>query len=253
MRRWVRAVSQLGLLGLFFVASNWLPAKTAPHAGQQPEHLPIVHHPGLFFREDWKLAPGAPNTSTPEEPEHPVGPGDVANLNLEVRVYGDKDGVRIADQTYNQNTTYVMSLLSTSNWALTLRDKNNDVDLTGLATIRWRTRISGFHYLHPILKLADGTWLIGDKATSFSTDWVESEIELTDVRWKRLDIDQVVENHDGKWVDKPDLSRVEEIGFTDLMRGGGHGSGGGSRVDWIEVYGKVVPRAAAGSATAGSF
>jgi hypothetical protein len=252
MYRWVQAVSVLGLLCLFFAGSNWLTAQTAaPHAGQQPQGLPIVHHPGLFFREDWKLGTGVPNTSTEDEPEHPVFQGDVANPNLEVRVYGDKDGVRIADQTYNQNTTYVMSLLSTSNWAATLRDKNNDVDLTGLATIRWRTRISGFHYLHPILKLADGTWLIGDKAASFSTDWVESEIELLDVRWKRLDIDQVVENHDGKWVDKPDLSRVEEIGFTDLMRGGGHGSGGGSRVDWIEVYGKPVPRAAAGNASTG--
>jgi hypothetical protein len=39
-----------------------------------------------------------------------------------------------------------------------------------------------------------------------------------------------------------DLSKVEEIGFTDLMRGSGHGMGGGSRVDWIEVYGKPIPR-----------
>ena len=49
-----------------------------------------------------------------------------------------------------------MTLLCTSNCAITLRDKNNDVDLSGAATIRWRTRISGFRYLHPIIKLADG-------------------------------------------------------------------------------------------------
>jgi len=200
----------------------------------------------LFFREDWKLDTTVPNTFTAQEPEHPVGQGDVGNPNLEVHVYGDKGGTRIADQTYN-NAIYAMTLLCTSNCAITLSDKKNDVDLSGLATIRWRTRVSGFHFLHPILKLADGTWLVGDKATGFSTDWIESEIELVDVRWRRLDIDTVVENRDGKWVDYPDLHHVEEIGFTDLMRGAGHGSGGGSRVDWIEVYGKPVPRVASES------
>jgi hypothetical protein len=41
------------------------------------------------------------------------------------------------------------------------------------------------------------------------------------------------------------LSKVDEIGFTDLMRGSGGGPGGGTRVDWIEVYGKPTPRSAA--------
>ncbi len=68
------------------------------------------------------------------------------------------------------------------------------------------------------------------------------KIQLVDVRWRRLDIDNVIETGDGYWVDYPDLSKVEEIGFTDLMRGAGHGSAGGSRLDWIEVYGKPVPR-----------
>jgi len=177
------------------------------------------------------------------EPEHTIVQGDVKNPNLEVRLYGDKAGTRTVLQPYNDDITYVMSLLCTSNWAITLRDRNNDVDLSGLATIKWRTRVSGFHLLRPVLKLADGTWLIGDKAVGLSTDWVESEIQLYDVRWRNLDITQVVEGREAKWVDNPDLSRVEEIGFTDLMRGAGHGSGGGSRVDWIQVTGKPVPRA----------
>ena len=37
-----------------------------------------------------------------------------------------------------------------------------------------------------------------------------------------------------------DLSRVDEIGFTDLMTGGK--SKACSRIDWIEVYGKSVDR-----------
>jgi hypothetical protein len=45
---------------------------------------------------------------------------------------------------------------------------------------------------------------------------------------------------EGEWVDHPDLSRVAEIGWTDLMTGGG--SSACSRVDWIEVYGRPVKR-----------
>ena len=239
-----RWLSASGLFVLSLTGSIWLTHQTARAAGPQGPTPRRTQYPSLFFREDWKLGAGVPNTYTPEEPEHPVFQGDVANPNLEVRVYGEKVGPRIADQTYNDNITYVMTLLCTSNCAVTLRDKNSDVDLTGLSSIRWRTRISGFHFLHPILKLADGTWLIGDKAASFSTDWVVSEIEMVDVRWKKVDIENVVEASDGRWVNNPDLSRVSELGFTDLMRGGGHGAGGGSRVDWIEVYGKPVPRAA---------
>jgi hypothetical protein len=51
-----------------------------------------------------------------------------------------------------------------ANCAITLRDRNNDVDLSGVATIKWRTGVSGFHCLRPILKLASGLWLVGDKA-----------------------------------------------------------------------------------------
>jgi hypothetical protein len=249
MPRFIRILPSLGLVSVCFVASSSLAGKAAqvaepPRAGQQPKRTLVIKYLPLFFREDWKIANDVPNANTPDEPEHTLAQGDLANPNLEVHLYGDKVGPRVADQTYNDNLTYAMTLLCSSNCAITLRDKNSDVDLTGVATIRWRTRISGFHYLHPILKLADGTWLIGDKGAGFSTNWVDSEIQLVDVRWRRLDIENVVEGRDGYWVDYPDLSRVEEIGFTDLMRGAGHGSGGGSRVDWIEVYGKPVPRTA---------
>jgi catechol 2,3-dioxygenase-like lactoylglutathione lyase family enzyme len=246
MKTFLRSVSVPGFL-LLFLAGSPLAAQGRqggpPPPRPQPRRSLRIEYPPLFFREDWKLDPNAPNVNTADEPEHPVGQGDVANPNLEVHVYGDKAGTRIANQTYN-NQTYAMTLLCTSNCAITLRDKNNDVDLSGVATLRWRTRISGFHYLRPIIKLADGTWLIGDQAAGLSTNFVESEIQLVDVRWRRLDIENVIEASDGYWVDYPDLSRVEEIGFTDLMRGAGHGSGGGSRIDWIEVYGKPVPRTA---------
>ena len=245
----IARVSALGLLTVCLAASADAQRGEAQGGGRGPRPGQLggavtAHYPSVFFREDWKFDVNVPNENTPREPEHRIVQGDVANRNLEVHLYGDKTGTRTVTQPYNADITYVMSLLCTSNWAITLRDRNNDVDLTGLATIRWRTRVSGFHLLRPILKLADGTWLIGDKTVGLSTDWVESEIQLVDVRWRNLDIENVVEGREARWVDNPDLSRVEEIGFTDLMRGAGHGSGGGSRVDWIQVTGNPVPRTA---------
>jgi hypothetical protein len=88
-----------------------------------------------------------------------------------------------------------------------------------------------------VLKLADGAWLVSDAADGPSTDWRVREFNLADVRWRALDIDTVTEK---KWVSNPDLSRVDEIGFTDLMPGGL--SDACSRLDWIEVDGRPVPR-----------
>jgi hypothetical protein len=50
-------------------------------------------------------------------------------------------------------------------------------------------------------------------------------------------VESVIE---GSPVKNVNLSKVDEIGFTDLMTGGG--SDACSRVDWIEVYGNAVER-----------
>ncbi|MBK6281471.1 MAG: hypothetical protein IPF54_01320 [Draconibacterium sp.] len=63
------------------------------------------------------------------------------------------------------------------------------------------------------------------------------EFNISDLRWYKLDINSVIE---GEEVSNPDLSKVDEIGFTDLMKGGQ--SIACSRLDWIEVYGKSIPR-----------
>jgi hypothetical protein len=189
--------------------------------GQQPQ--------ALFFREDWKEIPAA----TPVTQEH------VTNPKLLLGLYGpSKDRIKKSHHDAPRNDPYyIWSGECNGNWALTLRDKTALVDLSGPSEIRWRSFQSGFRRLHIALKLADGTWLVSEESDGASATWHEREFNVADLHWRRLAIAIVVE---GKSVDHPDLTRVDEIGFTDLMTGGG--SDASSRVDWIEVLGKPVAR-----------
>ena len=63
---------------------------------------------------------------------------------------------------------------------------------------------------------------------------------MNEVRWLKLDIDKVVTK--GNIVDKPDLSKIDEIGFADLTPGSGHGAGGWSDVAAIDVFAAGVKR-----------
>ena len=46
----------------------------------------------------------------------------------------------------------------------------------------------------------------------------------------------------GDWVAKPDLTKVDEVGFADLLPGSGHGPGSYANVGRIEVDGRAVKR-----------
>jgi hypothetical protein len=56
----------------------------------------------------------------------------------------------------------------------------------------------------------------------------------------KLDIARIVAV--GNWIDHPDLSKVDEVGFADLIPGSGHGPGGYVNVARIEVHGKPIKR-----------
>jgi hypothetical protein len=73
---------------------------------------------------------------------------------------------------------------------------------------------------------------VSDVSDGPSKDWRIKEFNIQDIAWYKLDIDRVTEIGP---VSNPDLSNVEEIGFTDLMPGGKSASC--SRLDWIEVDG----------------
>ncbi len=191
---------------------------------------------GLFFREGWKRYPGPM--------EHPVTQGNVANPNLELKVYGPsgKQIVINGDPALPSNPPHLWTGMCEQTCAAAFRDKNSYVDLSGFGKIRWQVKVSGLHRIHPILKLADGTWLLGEHGDDNIADILVSEFTLSEWRWIKLDIEKVVTQ--GRWLDrdKVDLTKVDEVGFTTLMPGSGHGDGGYADVGWIEVYGKPVPR-----------
>jgi hypothetical protein len=43
-------------------------------------------------------------------------------------------------------------------------------------------------------------------------------------------------------VKDPDLNRVDEVGFTSLAPGGGHGIAGSANFSTVELFAKGVPR-----------
>ncbi|HEX8040342.1 MAG TPA: hypothetical protein VF490_14390 [Chryseosolibacter sp.] len=183
----------------------------------------------LFFREDWKEAEAA----LPVTQEH------VANPDLILNLYGPaRDSIKKSNHPQIPNDPYyIWSGECKGNWAVGLRHRNQLVDLRGDARIRIRSKQSGFRQLRLILKLQSGTWLVSEQSAPYTENWTEKEFRIARIHWRTLDIETITE---GAWVEAPDLSKVEEIGFTDLMEGGG--TPASSRLDWIAVYGKAVSR-----------
>jgi hypothetical protein len=201
------------------------------------EHEAVM--PPLLFREVWQQPP---HTGPLDDENRRITPQALTNPDLELRLYGTD--ARSIQVTEHNGIPDLWTGFATSPVALTLRHKNAYLDLTGLTRMRWRTRTENLHVLHPVVKLADGTLLVGSQTFSspqrpmigsnaFSGNFVVSEVTFDDQRWFQLDPVKVVTM---KEIGTPDLSRVDEIGFVDLMPGGGHGFAGCSNVSWIEVY-----------------
>lgn len=187
------------------------------------------YRPGLFFREDWKETPA----------EIPLSQKHVSNSDLLVQLYGPgQDSLKKSNHPQPiDDPFYVWSGLCLGNWMVTLKHKTQNVDLRDFAKVRWRSKQFGFRLLRITLKLADGTWLVSDQFDGPSKDWRIIEFNIQDIEWHILDPERIAEIGVAK---NPDLSNVEEIGFTDLMPGGM--SKACSRLDWIEVDGKPVTR-----------
>lgn len=187
------------------------------------------YRPSLFFREDWNELPAAT----------PITQAHVANENLKLSLYGPGcDSIKKSHHlSPSDDPYYVWSGLCLDNWVVTLKNIKSYADLSSYAKVIWRSKQEGFRELRLVLKLADGTWLVSKQVDGPSKDWRIHEFNISDINWYKLDIKNVVETTPVK---DPDLTQVDEIGFTDLMKGGK--SLACSRVDWIEVYGKQIKR-----------
>lgn len=237
MRKQICIVSVLLVLGLGLTMF-------AQQAAQKEKVVPT-----LLFREDFKAMPAGQVQFTQDA---------VTNPNLELKVYGPgskpgsgRDSGLLLGNEADEPSTRIMSIAYTgvvqANWGVMFRDKNNYLDLRDAGRFRWRLRQRSLHQLRPLIKLADGTLLVGDYAEPLSSYMRESEFYLVDVpRWRPLNPATMYEasNQPGKplWKTDVDLSKVDEIGFTSLMAGAGHGTSGNTAVDWIEVWGQGVKR-----------
>ena len=207
MNRWICSL---------WIACSWL---QAADVGQPP----------LLFREDWMATP----------PAIPLSQRDVANPDLKVAVHGQ--GPPLVKKSFHDarewDPHYVWSGLASDPWAVSLSLSDGGLmDLAGTATVRWRSRQSGFRELRAVLELEGGRWLVSEQADPASDQWRVSEFAFSSTRWRQLDIRTVSE---GPWEHTPDLTRVRSVGFTDLAPGAR--SRACSRLDWIEVYGQRVP------------
>jgi len=161
----------------------------------------------------------------------------VKNKQLELHVYG-KDGYLVRTAQH-QGRNDLWSGMATTPIAVTLRDKGNYLDLTGLARVRWIVRTNSVSALHPIVKLADGTYIVARRAIETNGEFLSVELSFNDLKWFKLDPEKVVPSVEVK---NPDLTKVDEFGMAFLAPGGGHGTASSINLSDVEVYAKPVPR-----------
>jgi hypothetical protein len=214
-------------------------------AAQQPAAAPARPRVGtpvpLAIRAEWKPAARNPY-------QEPINQALLVGDQVRLHLYGSylPEGFLFSHQ-FAEQVPHVFNGLCQITCALLVSDKDNYLDLSGLAKFRTVTFINGLHQVRVVIKLADGTMWMSDQTIGPSSDYRVSELVLRDIRWRLMNSERVVESAEGRWMEpgSPALSRVDQIGWTDMSPGISHGQGGYANVGWIEVYGVKVPRATA--------
>ncbi len=201
--------------------------------------------------------PAAPvqllNLTLQNQARAPLTQDAIRTPNVDLRLYGDGKNIVVATGAGPQLPRLFFGLC-TGPCGFTLHDRDSYFDLRGRASVRVTTIVSGFHRVRPIVKLADGTLLIGDQAEGSTADYHRYDISFSDCRWLALDPVRGV-TLGGTWV-QADLSKVDEVGLFDILPGSGAWSAEGQPVEkqpappaggWIavssvELWGQSVSR-----------
>ncbi len=224
----------------FGLALNLLSAAaaTVALAAVDPKLHPENNRPPLAFREEFSEG----------KAQEPANAESLQNKDLVSNQYGPGKG--LYDKTWHPNPpnlgAFIWSGSCLQACAYTLSQPGFSYDLRGLAKVVWRTKVSGYHHLHLIIKTPDGKLYASDRSVDGpSTDYNVSEMIFPDLRWRQIDEKSMndLEPAGGGMFATVDISKVDEIGWSDLTQGSGHGvQAGSSRVDWIELHARKVPR-----------
>jgi hypothetical protein len=164
-------------------------------------------------------------------------PAVVTNPRVEAKLYGpDAAVIRAA---VHEERIDLWNGMASSPVAVTVRDRRNFVDLTGAARLRWIVRTNAIHMLHPVVRLADGRLIVGDRGIMTNGEFLTVEIAFIGMRWYGLDPVKVVVLTE---VVNPDLRKVDEVGLAMLSPGGGHGIAGSANLSNVELYAYPTPR-----------
>jgi hypothetical protein len=196
--------------------------------------------PALLFHEAWTRAPLT----------QPMVQENLGNQHLTLHIYGNASEIR---KTMHPADDYTYTGETTTNWAITVSDKANLWDLSGKGRMRLKTQNSGFRVLHIVIKTADGKYYASEEGSGESSSWIERDYVLSDLHWRNLMMTDTPTNAsnrrqpDPKRVPiiptskaTPDLTAVEEVGFSDFMAGGWIPAT--SRVASFDLYGVAKPR-----------
>src|SRR5688572_17544894 len=198
------------LLTVLFVWPLTTAAQQPAPATQKPAMTP---RPPVLFSEKWQLPP---HTGEPNDENMRFTPAVVTNPRVEVKLYGlDAKVIRAA---VHEERVGLWTGMASSPVAITLRDRNNYMDLTDAARLRW---------------------IVGDRAVNTSGEYLTVEIAFSNMRWYGLDPQRVVVLTE---VTNPNLRRVDEVGLATLAPGGGHGIAGSANLSHVDVFAYPVPR-----------
>ena len=209
-------------------------AQTRPAPAPGTQKPGMAPRPPLLFSETWKMPP---YTGEQTDENTRVTPAVLTNANLEVKLYGpDAKVIRAA---VHEERVDLWNGMTASPSAVTLRDRRNFLNLTDAARLRWIVRTNAIHSLNPVVKLADGRLIVGDRTITTNGEFLSVEIAFVGMKWYALDPAKVIVLTE---VMNPSLRMVDEVGLAMLSPGGGHGIAGSANLSTVELYANSMPR-----------